>query len=77
MGCAFQSPNEPLPRRRVTFHDPKDRKDPAREEAGCSTEPSIGDLETWLEFQAEQLDTAMWWKEMGAMLGIGHWCKFA
>ena len=41
------SPNQPPPRRRVTFNDPKDEKDPAREEVGCSTEPSIGDLETW------------------------------
>ena len=71
------SPNEPLPRRRVTFHDPKDGKDPAREEAGCSTEPSIGDLETWLEFQAGQLGTPTWWEELGVMLGIKDWCKFA
>ena len=26
----------------MTFNDPKDEKDPAREEAGCSKEPSIG-----------------------------------
>ena len=46
-----------LPRRRVTFNDPKDKKDPAREEAGCLTEPSVGNLETWLEFQVGQLGT--------------------
>ena len=70
------SPNKPPPRKRVTVNDPKDEKDPAREEEGCSMEPSIGDLEMWLEFQAGQLGTPTWWEELGAMPGIKDWCKF-
>ena len=72
-----QSPNKPPPRKRMSFYDPEDWKDPVREEAGFTTEPSIGDLEMWLEFQAGQLGTPMWWEELGAVPGIGDWCKFA
>ena len=72
-----QSPHEPPPRKRVTINDPKDEKDPAREEAGCLTEPSIDDVETWLGFQAGQLGTPALWEELGAMLGIEDWHKFA
>ena len=71
------SPDEPLPRKRVTINDHKDEKDPAREEAGCSMEPSVSDLETWLEFQAGQLGTPAWWEELGAVPGIKVQCKFA
>ena len=55
----------------MSFHDPKDGKDPAKEEAGCMAEPSVGDLETCLEFQAGQLGTPAWWKELGAVPDIG------
>ena len=61
----------------MTFNDPKDKKGPAREEAGCSTEPSIGDLDMWLEFQAGQLGTPARWEELGTIHGIKDWCKFA
>ena len=61
----------------MSFHDPKDKKDPIKEEVSCSTEPSINDIETWLEFQAGQIGTPMWWEELGAILGIEDWCKFA
>ena len=71
------SPNTPPPRRRVTFNDPEDEKDPTGEEAGCSTEPSTGDIEMWLEFQAQQLGTPAWWEELGAIPGIKDLCKFA
>ena len=70
------SPNEPPSRKRVTFHDPKDEKDPAREEVGCLPETSTGDLDTWLEFQAGQLGTPTWWEELGVILGIKDQCKF-
>ena len=72
-----QSPDEPPPRRRVTLTDPEDEKGPAREEAGCSTEPSVGDVEMWLESQAGQLGTPTWWEELGAILGIKGPQKFA
>ena len=71
------SPDETLPRRRVSFHNPEDEEVPIKGEAGCSTEPSIDDLEMWLEFQAGQLGTPAWWEELGAMLGIQDQCKFA
>ena len=61
----------------MTINDTKDEKDPAREEAGYLTEPSVGDLEMWLEFQAGQLGTPTWWEELGAMPGIKDQCKFA
>ena len=76
-GVHPQSPDKPLPRRRVSFHDPEDKKDPIKEETSCSTEPSIDNLEMWLEFQAGQLGTPAWWEELGAMLGIEDQCKFA
>ena len=71
------SPDEPPPRRRVSFHNPEDKEVPIKEEASCSVEPSIDDLEKWLEFQAGQLGTPTWWEELGAMPGIQDWCKFA
>ena len=60
----------PLPRRRVSFHNPNDVKDPVKEEANCLMEPSIDDLEMWLEFQAGQLGTPTWWEELGAVPSI-------
>ena len=60
----------------MTFNDPKDEKGPAGEEAGCLTESSIGDIETWLEFQAWQLGTPTWWEELGAIPDIKDLCKF-
>ena len=60
----------------MTFDDPKDEKDHA-EEAGCSTEPSIGDVEKLLEFQAWQLGTPAWWDELGAIPGIKDLHKFS
>ena len=35
------------------------------------------DVEMWLEFQAWQLGTPMWWEELGAIPGITDLCKFA
>ena len=64
------SPDEPPPRKRVTFNDPKVEKSPEREEANCLTEPSITDVEMWLEFQAWQLGTPTWWEELGAIPAI-------
>ena len=61
----------------MSFHDPEDEKETVKEEASCSTEPSIDDLEMWLEFQARQLGTPTWWEELGAVLGIEDWHKFS
>ena len=61
----------------MSFHDPKDEKDPIKEEVSCLTEPSVDDIETWLEFQARQLGTPTWWEELGAVPGIEDQHKFA
>ena len=60
----------------MSFHDPNDVKDPVKEEASNSMEPSVGDLETWLEFQAGQLGTPTWWEELAAVPGIEDRHKF-
>ena len=61
----------------MSFHDPDNVKDPVKEEASNSTEPSVDDLEMWLEFQAGQLGTPMWWEELAAVPGIEDRHKFA
>ena len=77
-GACIPGPlDEPLPRQRVGFHDPKNEKDPIKEEASCLTEPSVDDLEMWLEFQVGQLGTPTCWEELRAMPGIEDWHKFA
>ena len=35
-----------------------------------SMEPSVSDMETWLEWQANQLGTPAWWTELQAILDI-------
>ena len=76
-GIHPQSPDEPPPRRRVSFHNPEDEEVPIKEKASCSVEPSIDNLEMWLEFQAGQLGTLVLWEELGARPGIQDWRKFA
>ena len=75
-GICPQPPDGPPPQRRVSFHDPNNVKDPVKEEASNSTEPSMDDLEMWLEFQASQLGTPAWWEELAAVSGIEDRCKF-
>ena len=75
-GICPWSPDGPPPRRRVSFHNPDNVRDPVKEEASSSTEPSVDDLETWLEFQAGQLGTPPWWEELGAVPGIEDRHKF-
>ena len=76
-GICPRSPDGLPPQRRVSFHDPDNIKDPVKEEASNLMEPSVDDLETWLEFQAGQLGTPMWWEELAAVPGIEDRCKFA
>ena len=35
-----------------------------------SVEPSISNLEAWLEYQSTQIGIPVWWKELEAVLGI-------
>ena len=76
-GICSQSPDGPPPQRRVSFHDPDNIKDPVKEEASNSMEPSMDDLETWLEYQVGQLGTPTWWGELAAVPGIEDRHKFA
>ena len=41
------------------------------------TEPSINDLELWLEHQVEQLGTSTWWGELEAIPGVMDPHRFA
>ena len=61
----------------MSFHDPANAKDPVKEEASSSMEPSVDDLEMWLEFQAGQLGTPVWWEELVAVPDIKDRHKFA
>ena len=61
----------------MSFHHPPNVKDPVKEEASSSTEPSVDDLETWLEFQVGLLDTPTWWGDLAAVPGIKDRHKFA
>ena len=72
-GVCPWSPDGPMPRRRVSFHNPNDIRDPIKEAASCSMEPSVDDLETWLEVQARQLGTPRGGKnwELCLVLRIG------
>ena len=51
-------------------------KDLATENWEPSVEPPIKDLESWLDQQADQLDTPTWWEELKAIPGIMDLCKF-
>ena len=68
---------DPLPRRRVTFRNPKVETSPKRDVKDYSTEPSVLDVETWLEWQAKQLGTPTWWTELKAIPGIQDPWKLA
>ena len=60
----------------MTFDDPEIERGTGGEEAGYPIEPSIADLEAWLEFQAQQLGTPTWWEELEAIPGIKDPHKF-
>ena len=60
----------------MSFCDPED-EDPVVEEKNLLAKLSINDLETWLEYQANQLGTSTWWGELEAVPGIANLCKFA
>ena len=64
------SPDGLLPRRRVTFRNPKVEPSSKRDTEDYSTEPHVSDVETWLEWQAKQLGTPAWWMELQAIPGI-------
>ena len=63
-------PDGPPSRRRVTFRNPEAEMSPRRDVGDYSTEPSVLDVEMWLEWQAWQLGTPTWWTELKAIPGI-------
>ena len=50
-GICPWSPDRPPPQRRVSFHKPTNVKEPVKEEASSLMEPSVDDLEMWLDFK--------------------------
>ena len=64
------------PTRRVSFHDPEN-EDSAAEGRNLLAKPSINDLGTWLEYQARQLGTPIWWGELEAIPSISDLHRFA
>ena len=56
------------PNRRVNFCKPGDKCSVVEGE-NPSVEPSVSNLEAWLEYQSTQIGTPMWWKELEALLG--------
>ena len=50
--------------RRVTFQEPKVKPDPKESGESCSPEPSIKDIESWLDWRACQMDMPCWWTEV-------------
>ena len=65
-----RSPNGPLPGRRVMFREPEVRPNFEGSVEDYSSEPSVSDVEIWLEWQAQQLGTPAWWSELEAILGV-------
>ena len=71
------SPDGPPSRRRVTFRNPETKPSSERDTKVYSTEPSVSNVETWLECQAKQLGTPAWWMELQAIPGIRDPWKLA
>ena len=71
------SPEGPPPRRRVTFREPVAELSLGRNVEDHMAEPSVSDMETWLEWQAEQLGTPAWWPELKAILEVKDLQKLA
>ena len=69
-GRHLRSPDGPLPGRRVTFKQPVEEPNSRGSVEDHLPEPSVSDVEMWLEWQAEQLGTPAWWPELKASLGV-------
>ena len=70
MECTPQVPDGPPPGRRVTFRNSEVEMSLKRDVEDYSMEPSVLDVETWLEWQARQLGSPAWWTELKVILGI-------
>ena len=54
----------------MTFREPVAELSLERNVEGHPAEPSVSDIETWLEWQAKQLGTPAWWPDLKAILGV-------
>ena len=64
------------PNKRVSFQMPEDG-DLVTESREPSAKLPIKDLESWLDYQADQLGTPTWWGELKAIPGMADLCRFA
>ena len=72
-----RSPEGPLPRRRLTFREPVAELSSGRNVEDHMAEPSVSDVEMWLEWQAKQMGTPAWWLELKAISGVKDLWKLA
>ena len=72
-----QSPDGPPPGRRVTFREHVAEPNSEGNVEDHMVEPSVSDVETWLEWQAKQLGTPAWWPELKAIPGVKDQWKVA
>ena len=72
-----RSPDGPPPGRRVTIREPVVEPNSEGNVEDYLLEPSVSDMETWLEWQAQQLGTPAWWSELKAILGVENLQKLA
>ena len=54
----------------MTLEEPEVKPDPEESRESYPPEPSIKDIETWLDWQACQLDMPCWWMELTAIPGV-------
>ena len=72
-----RSPSGPPPGRRVTFREPEVELHSRESMGDYLSEPSVSDVETWLEWQSQQLGTPGWWSELKAIPGVRDLWKIA
>ena len=63
------------PNKKVSLQMPKD-EDLVTESRDPSAKLPIKDLESWLEYHADQLGTPTWWGELKAVPGMADLCRF-
>ena len=64
------SPDGPPCGRSLTFREPVEDPNSEGNVEGHTAEPSVSNVEMWLEWQAKQLGTPTWWPELKAILGV-------
>ena len=61
----------------MTFQEPEVKLDPEEGGGDYPPEPSILDVELWLDWQAQKIDTPCWWREFRAIPGVEDLQKLA